>query len=414
MKAICIALVWTLATVFTCRAGETMTPATRAINTLGCDLLDRMGEGNALISPFSMQTALAMTYAGAAGATREEMARVLHYGEDEAALHKSLSALQTDLESIARNTAQQAERMAKHGGTGEPIVLTVANRLFGQRDYAFRPAFLELLADTYGAPFQPSDFVHNAAGETKIINAWVEEQTRERIRNLIPENALNRSTCLVLVNAIYMKAAWQQAFTARLTQPRPFQLAEGASVKVPTMFQKESMGYAKADGYTAVSLPYLGGELQFVVLLPDEGAQVAVTPDLLATLAGLPRREVQLYLPKFKIEPPLMKLSEELKALGMRSAFDDPAGSADFDRMAPRLPDDYLYISEIFHKTFLDLDEKGTEAAAATAVVMARATAMRPMGDPPPEVRVDRPFIFAVQHRASGACLFLGRVTDPR
>ena len=394
-------------------------PAATAINTLGVDLLAGAA-GNALLSPYSIQVALGMTYAGAAGATREEMARVLHYPDQEEELHQSLAALQTALEEVARETAKQAEQARRYGGSGEPVVLNVANRLFGQKGYAFRPAFLALVEQEYQAPLQQADFTGDAGRETRTINAWVEKQTRDRIQDLIPPDTLNKLTRLVLVNAVYLKAPWETAFPSHLTKPAPFRTGAGTRVDVPTLNRTGHLGYRKGEDYTAVTVPYYGGQLQFLVLLPDEpdglaGLTEAVTPDLLAESAGLPTREVNLYLPKLKLTPPTLQLSQALKGLGMRSAFDDPPGSADFDRMAPRKPDDYLFISEVFHKAFLELDEKGTEAAAATAVVMQRATAMRPEPKPDPVVvRVDRPFLFAVQHRASGACLFLGRVDDPR
>jgi serpin B len=393
-------------------------PAPVAINALGCDLLAQ-SSGNALLSPFSIQTALGMTYAGAAGATRDDMARVLHFDGEEDALHASFAALQAALEDVARVTAERAEQARRAGGGGDPVVLTVANRLFGQKDYEFRPTFLDLVGKVYGAPLQSADFRADARGETTAINRWVETQTRDRIRNLIPDGALTADTRLVLVNAVYLKAPWEEEFPAHLTKPAPFHVAGGDSVKVPTLHRTGYLGYQKGEGYSAVSVPYSGRFLDFLVIVPDQPDGLAdlekkVTPEFLAACAGLPGREVALYLPKFRMEPPLLKLSETLKKLGLRSAFNEPPGSADFDRMAPRRPDDYLYISEIFHKTFLALDEKGTEAAAATAVAMMRATSMIMEKPKPVEVRVDRPFLFAIQHRASGACLFLGRMNDPR
>ena len=178
-------------------------------------------------------------------------------------------------------------------------------------------------------------------------------------------------------------------------------------------------GYAKRQGFTAVSLPYVGSELQFLVLLPDDinglrALESKLTGDTLAACARLDTGDVDLYLPKFKIEPPTIALAENFEALGMKTAFDKPQGSANFDKMAPRTPRDYLYISQIFHKTFIAVDEKGTEAAAATAVAMMAATALRSPPPPPIEVKIDRPFVYAIQHVPSGVCLFLGRVTDPR
>ena len=181
----------------------------------------------------------------------------------------------------------------------------------------------------------------------------------------------------------------------------------------------KNFGYARHEGFTVVSLPYAGNDLQFVVLLPDDinalrGLESKLSADVLASCAKLEKRDVDLYLPKFKLEPPTITLAKQFEALGMKTAFNQPKGSANFDKIAPRTPDDYLYISQIFHKTFIAVDEKGTEAAAATAVAMMTATALRSPPPPPIEVKVDRPFVYAIQHVPSGVCLFLGRVTDPR
>ena len=398
--------------------------AAKAINTLGLELLAKGTEAkaNALLSPYSIQTALAMTFAGAAGDTRAEMARVLHFAGDEAELHASFAALQKALEDVAKRTAADVERMKKAGGGGgDPVTLTVANRLFGQGGYEFRAPFLELVKDTYGAPFQPMDFVKAAPAATKEINGWVEQQTRQRIRDLIPAGALNEDTRLVLVNAIYMKAPWMEVFEERATKPEPFHPtgAGAKEVAVPTMLREGRFGYAHRDGFSVVTIPYSGGDLQFLILLPDKvdglaALEAKMTAELLAASANPGVSELILHLPKLKLEPPLFRLGTVLQALGMKSAFNEPKGTANFDRMAPRKPDDYLYISEVFHKTFLALDEKGTEAAAATAVVMARAMAAIVEKPKPVEVRVDHPFLFAIQHRPSGACLFIGRITQPR
>ena len=184
------------------------------------------------------------------------------------------------------------------------------------------------------------------------------------------------------------------------------------------MTTPRAFGYARREGCTVLTLPYSDGELQFLILLPDQldglaDVEKKLDARLLADYAQSSPQEVMLYLPKFKLEPPTLSLGRELQALGMRSAFDQPLGSANFGLMAPRRPNDYLYLSEVFHKTFLALDERGTEVAAATAVVMATPSAVRPKPKPI-EVRVDHPFLFAIQHRASGACLFLGRLSDPR
>lgn len=392
--------------------------ASRAVNALGLDLMAGGTEpgDNALLSPFSIQTALAMTFAGASGGTRDEMAKVLHLAGEEAPLHASFAALRHALDETARRTAELSERMKKSGGGGDPVTLTVANRLFGQTGYDFRSPFLEMVKDTYGAPFQPMDFIRNSAGAAKEINGWVEEKTRQRIRDLIPSGALDRETRLVLVNAVYLKAPWQEVFPAGATKPAPFHPARGAAVDVPTMVRQGHFGYAKHEAFSAITVPYSGGDLQLLILLPDRqdglaALEAKLTPEKLAACARSGSSELILHLPKFKLEPPLLKLGAVLQKLGMKSAFDRPRGSADFDRMAPRKPDDYLYISEIFHKTFLELDEKGTEAAAATAVAMMLATAVIMEPPKPIEVRVDHPFLFAIQHRPSGASLFMGRIT---
>ena len=225
----------------------------------------------------------------------------------------------------------------------------------------------------------------------------------------------------MLANALYLKAPWASEFSEYATKPEPFFVHGGTSSDVP-MMQKTSdhFGYARREGFTVVSLPYAGEELQFVVLLPDEvnglhSLESKLTGELLAQCTKLERRDVDLHLPKFKLQPPTIALAENFEALGMKTAFDKPHGSANFDKIAPRKPNDYLYISQIFHKTFIAVDEKGTEAAAATAVtMMAAAAALRSPPPPPIEVKVDRPFVYAIQHVPSGVCLFLGRVTDPR
>ncbi len=393
--------------------------AATATNEVGVAVYRKLaaGEANLCLSPYSIEMALAMTFAGADGETRAEMARVLHLaeGNNDAA---SFAALQYSLQQIGATTAELIEQSKKNGGSGEPITFNIANRLFAQKGYAFRQAFLSLVKENYGGEFEAIDFVADPAAAAGRINNWVMDQTRGRIRNLVPENALNKLTRLVLANALYLKAPWAEPFSESTTQPEGFHVRGGAPVNVPTMRKTAQFGYAKGKGYTAVSLPYLGRDLQFLILLPDEidglrGVESRLGANVLADCARLRTQDVDLHLPRFKIEPPTVSLAETFQALGMKTAFDIPRGSANFDRMAPRKPNDYLYISNIFHKTFIAVDEKGTEAAAATAVVMMRATGM-PVAKPTPiEVKVDRPFLYAIQHVPSGACLFLGRVTDP-
>ncbi len=392
-----------------------------AVNELGLDLHRRLarGDANLCLSPYSIQTALALAYAGAEGKTREEMAQVLHYPQDDSALQASFADIRHSLEAMTAATTERAAKLKDRGGSGEPVTLTVANRLFGQSGYGFRAPFLALLKDTQEAPFETLDFIKDAAGATRHINGWVGEQTHQRIPNLIPEGGLDHRTRMVLANAVHLKAPWVLQFHADATTPEPFHIGGGAGTAVPTMRQQQSLGYAKHTGYTAISIPYVGGELHFLILLPDDARGLSalesqLTPKMLADSSKLERHDVILHLPKLKLQPPTVALRDPLMTLGMRSAFDRPRGSANFDRMAPRQPDDYLYISQVFHQTFLEVDEKGTEAAAATAVAMAVPTSIRVDPPKPIEVKVDRPFVFAIQHGPSGACLFLGRVMDPR
>jgi serpin B len=395
--------------------------AAKATNQLAVDLHRQLatGNNNLCVSPYSIQNALAMTFAGADGDTRTEMAHVLHFSSEASAVAASFASLQHSLKEMSAKTAELVKKSKEFGGPAEPITLNIANRLFAQKDYDFRQDFLSLVKQDYGAAFEPIDFTVNPAAAAQHINKWVTNETRDKIRDLIPADALNKLTRLVLANALYLKAPWADAFSEKTTQPELFHIRGGAPVNVPMMRKTARFGYVKREGFTAVSVPYVGNDLQFLVLLPDEinglhALESKLTAEALAQCSRLEAQDVDLRLPKFKLEPPTIALAENLQALGMKSAFDIPRGSANFDKMAPRKPNDYLYISNVFHKTFIAVDEKGTEAAAATAVVMMRATAIRGPKPPPIEVKVDRPFIYAIQHVPSGVCLFLGRVTDPR
>src|SRR5437667_1914217 len=324
-------------------APVTAEPGAAAVNALGIDLLKKAcrPDSNALPSPYSIQTALAMAYAGADGVTREEMTKVLHYPNDEAALHQSFAALRKALEETIRASAEYSD----------PLVLTIANRLFGQSGYQFRQSFLSLLKDSYAAPFEPMDFKKDPALAARQINAWVETQTRQRIRNLIAETALNDLTRLVLVNAIYLKAPWNEPFETSATKPGPFYVNGNRPVDVPTMNKRHELPFAQGDRFVAVILP-LTYPLQFQIFLPARRDGIAqlekqLSPDMLAGKIKWERRDVALSLPRFKLEPPVLSLSAVLQALGMKTAFDIPPGSANFDRIAPRRPDDYLAISDV-------------------------------------------------------------------
>jgi serpin B len=420
MKQFLISLVFGGLVATTVHGATTFDLAAKATNELGVDLHRQLatGDENLCISPYSIDSALAMTFAGADGQTRTEMARVLHFPND-GDVPASFSALRHSLEQMTAKTVELAKESEKFGGPSEPITLNIANRLFAQKGYQFREAFLSLVKQDFTGAFEPLDFVANPAACTQRINGWVADQTHGRIRDMIPGNALDKTTRLVLANALYLKAPWATEFSQNATEPEPF-FVRGAPVNVPMMRKTDkNFGYARREGFTVVSVPYAGNELQFLVLLPDNidglpGLESKLNGDMLAAFAKIEKRDVNLHLPKFKLEPPTITLAKQLEALGMKTAFDQPKGSANFDKIAPRTPNDYLYISQIFHKTFISVDEKGTEAAAATAVAMLAGSALRSPPPPPIEVKVDRPFVYAIQHVPSGVCLFLGRVTDPR
>jgi serpin B len=392
--------------------------ATTATNTLGIELFRQMAkpDENLCLSPYSIQTALAMTFAGADGETRTEMSRVLHLGSDET-IDASFGALQKALDGSVHKSNDVATQSRKFGGPSEPITLAVANRLFPQSGYPIREEFAGKMQRFYGGNLEPLDFRANANGARQHINTWVAQQTRDRIQDLIPPNGVDKTTRLVLANALYLKAPWEKEFNDALTKPAPFHVRGRDKADVPTMRRVGHLGFLKKENWSLVAIPYVGSEMQFLILLPDEksgGKQAIekVTPQLLLEGAHIKETLVDLSLPKFKFSSPSLPLATSLKELGLKTAFDQPAGSANFDRMAPRKPNDYFTISEVFHKTFIAVDEKGTEAAAATAVAMvAGARAVR---EPEPiVVRVDRPFLYAIQHVPSGTCLFLGQVADP-
>jgi serpin B len=400
--------------------------AATATNQVGLDVYRQLAKenpgANLVISPYSIESALALAYAGADATTRAEMTKALHFADDDAAVQLGFRELNSALDEIVRKSKARAEKFSEFDEKVDAIEWHIANRLFGQSGYAFREPFLTLMRDGYAAPFSSLDFRTTPEDARRAINDWVEEQTYRKIRNLIPADGVDSKTRLVLVNALYLKAPWDTPFEKSLTKPEPFHLRPDSERTVPTMQHAAFLGYVKEQGFTVVALPYVGRDLQFVIMLPDASTTVAdVAKDLKADnfarwakLGGRgPSTSIALHLPKFRTEGVTIALRQALEALGVKSAFDVPARSANFDRIAPRKPNDYLAVSNVFHRTFIAVDEEGTEAAAATAIETAYA-GMVSMPSKPIAVHVDRPFLFAIQHRASGACLFLGRITDPR
>lgn len=400
--------------------------AATAANQLGVDLYRQLAkaspDGNVVLSPYSIDCALAMVYSGAEGITRTEMAGALHFPADDSSLQGSFGDLRATLDRIARDSAARVAAEQSAGDNEGVIEWHAANRLFGQTGYAFRPAFLALMKDGYDAPFESLDFKQDAAAARRVINSWVGEQTRGKIRDVIPAGGITADARLVLVNALYLKAPWQKPFEESATRLLPFHIPGLDAPRVATMRRTDFLGYLAEPGFTVVALPYADPELHFLILLPDEGTECdalagKLTPEDLQRWASLGRDaatvRVELYLPKFRVEGAGFPLGSALRALGLKRAFDEPRHSADFSRIAPPQSDEYLKLAEVFHKSFIAVDEHGTEAAAATAVVATFGiTGLAP--PPAVAVHVDRPFLFIVQHRASGLCLFLGRITDPR
>jgi serpin B len=359
-------------------------------------------EGNLFYSPYSISLALAMTYAGARGETEQQMADTLNFILSQDRLHPAFNSL--DLKLASRGEGAE-------GKDGEGFRLNIVNAIWGQKDYEFLSGFLDLLAENYGAGLRVLDFI-NAPEESRItINDWVSDQTEGRIEDLIPQGLIDSLTRLVLTNAIYFNAAWQYPFPEDMTEDGLFYLLDGGEVTVPMMRQTESFGYAEGDGYQAVELPYDAGELpaelSMVILLPQAGNFEAFEASLDSQqvdgiIKSLEHRQVTLTMPKFEFESEF-GLKETLSAMGMPIAF---SGSADFSGMTGNRD---LCITDVVHKAFVSVDEAGTEAAAATAVVMElTAVPMEPI-----EVTIDHPFIFLIRDIETGAILFVGRVVNP-
>jgi serine protease inhibitor len=356
-------------------------------------------EGNLFYSPYSISLALAMTYAGARGETAQQMADTLQFLLEQARLHPAFNWL--DAELAGRGQGAQ-------GKDGEGFRLNIVNAIWGQKDYEFMADFLGVLAENYGAGLRIVDFITKTEASRLAINQWVSNQTEGRIEDLIPEGAISELTRLVLTNAIYFNAAWAYPFAKGLTADGPFYLLNGGQVTVPMMRQTESFGYTKGEGYQAVELLYDGGELSMVILLPEAGSFEAFEEGLgaqqVADIVGdLQPIEVALTMPKFEFESEF-KLKDTLSAMGMPIAFSPD--EADFSGMTGSRD---LYISKVLHKAFVSVGEAGTEAAAATAVIMDRGA----MPDQPVEITIDRPFIFLIRDIETGAILFVGRVLNP-
>jgi serpin B len=379
-----------------------LTPDQRAAvagqNAFAIDLFHELRtnepDRNLLVSPFSISTALAMTYAGARGNTAAQMADALHFDLPDERLHAALGSLIADL-----NVPRTGYEMA------------VANRLFGQHDTPFKQPFLDINSESYGAPLEPMDFAVNPAASRLRINEWVAEQTNDRIKELLPPGSVNELTRLVLTNAVYFDGKWKYQFDPDNTRDAAFHISPTQQVQAPTMYQKAEFRYGSFDNFQMLEMPYSGDDLSMVIMLPHQADGVAqlesqLTSDMFHQSVGsLQKQEVEVHLPKFTFDDDF-ELTGPLQGMGMTDAFD--SGLANFDGIADRSVYD-MHISGVFHKTFIDVNEVGTEAAAATGVVIG-VTSVPP---PPPVFRADHPFLFALRDAHSGSLLFLGRLNEP-
>ena len=354
--------------------------------------------GNLFYSPYSISVALAMTYAGARGDTAEEMAATLQFLLEQDRLHPAFNWL--DAELASRGEGAQ-------GKDGEGFRLNIVNAIWGQKDYGFLSTFLDVLAENYGAGLRILDFVTEPEKSRVTINEWVSDQTEDRIKDLIPQGAIDVLTRLVLTNAIYFNAAWEYPFDEDMTADGPFYLLDGGQVTVPMMQQMQSFGYTDGEGYQAVELLYDGDELSMVILLPasgnfeafEEGLEAQQISDI---ISDLQLAQVTLTMPKFEFDSEF-SLKDTLAEMGMPAAFSE---AADFSGMTGTRD---LCISAVLHKAFVSVDEAGTEAAAATAVIVGETA----VPGQSVEVTVNRPFIFLIRDIETGSILFVGRVLNP-
>lgn len=362
----------------------------------------RAEKGNLVVSPYSISTALAMTAAGAEGDTLAQMRKVLGLP----AADKIPAAVGALMHVVA-----EPPRFAR----SKPE-LTIANALWAQQGYPWKKEYLDRANAGFKAPVRDLDFRADPEAARGQINKWVEDQTKQRIKDLVPQGVLDRDTKMVLANAIYFKARWLEVFAKGNTKPADFTLPDGSKVKAPLMYQQDKFGLLEADGHQVLRMVYDGGTTAMYVILPRKpdglpDLEKQLTGDALAKWTKIDGRpgEVKVWLPKFKFTRPT-QLADTLAKMGMPDAFD--RGKANFKGMTDN--PERLFVSRVIHKAFVEVDEVGTEAAAATGVVMAPLAAPVPETPAPPkEFKADHPFLFVIKHEPTGAVLFLGRVEDP-
>jgi serpin B len=366
-------------------------------------------KGNLFFSPYSISTALAMAHAGARNETESQMAGVLHFPVSVNRKTDSSSNSLMDKQQFALSFGNIIKDLNKRGQKGD-YTLTVANALWGQKDYGFLEDFLKLIENSYDGRLEEVDFITATETARKTINTWVEKKTNDKIKNLISEGVLDSMTRLVLTNAIYFKGNWARQFEEKRTKDAPFTLDDGQKIDVAMMYQKAEFGYMETDTFQALELPYVHDELSMVILLPkkfdalDEFEKTLTPENLTQWLADIHKQEVVVFVPKFKMTSQF-SLASVLKSMGMTDAF---SSDADFSGIDGKRD---LFISAVIHKAFVEVNEEGTEAAAATGVVM-RLTSIGPA--PIPVFRADHPFLFLIRDNLTGSILFIGRAANPK
>ena len=375
-------------------ADSRIVPAMNAFTTDSYKQLAH-GDGNLILSPFNIGTALSMVLAGARGKTAQEIESVLHARYDstyDAALGELLAGL-------------------TKSGNADGNELHTANGLWVQQGFPIEPAFESTLAHNYQAPLDPLDFLRNPEAARSRINRWTEEQTKKKIKDLFPAGSIDASTRMVVTSAIYFYGRWQAPFQSTQTQPAPFTLASGAAVQTDFMNQTASFRYADEPASQILEMRYAGTGIAFDVLLPKASNDLPaleklLTPENLKGWFGnLSARSVQVSLPKFRVESQF-SLTKALSAMGMPDAF---TSRADFSGISTK---EKLFISEAVHKAFVDVSERGTEAAAATGFALRVAAVRRP--EPPVVFRADHPFLFLIRDTNTEAVLFIGRLMNPK
>jgi serpin B len=358
--------------------------------------LKKTNSGNMFYSPYSISSALAMTWSGAKTDTEKQMATALQFTLSQTQLPSAFNALSLQLASRGQNAK---------GTDGRSFSLNIANALWGQKDQTFLPAFLDILAVNYGAGMNLLDFMAAPDASRTTINKWVSDQTNAMIKDLLPPGSVTSSTRLVLTNAIYFDAAWQSPFKKDSTHDGTFNLLNGTTVTVPMMGQESGYSYVKADGYQAVEMPYDGNEVAMDIIMPDAGKFTSfeagmTAKNVTAIIKSMNNTALVLNLPKFSFSSDF-SLKDTLTSMGMPVAF---TGKADFSGITGKQD---LYISDVIHKAYVAVDEAGTKAAAATGVVMVGAAM------PQNFMTIDQPFIFLIRDIQTGAILFVGRVMNP-